>query len=173
MSVAFTRIGRILRAHGTAGEVVIEPELEADVFNPDQVMYLYDPKTDHYPIRIASVRPVTKGGHTQFFVFFGTITTRTLAESLRGKPVFVPSNLVTEAADEDEDWDLTGYAVVDSDGTVIGDVLDVIENPAHPLLEVKDGNGRFFIPFVDAYIIEIDDDRQTITVQDVDDLRTL
>jgi 16S rRNA processing protein RimM len=173
MSLGHTRIGRILRAHGTAGEVVIEPELEADVFHPDQVLYLHDPKADKIPYRIASVRKVTKGGNTQFFVFFGSVTTRNLAEALRGKPVFVPSSLVPEPEEDTDDWDITGYAVVDSDGTPIGTVLDVIENPAHPLLEVKDDAGRFFIPYVDAYVIDIDDDAETVTVQDVDALRTL
>lgn len=173
MSVGHTRIGRILRAHGTAGEVVIEPELEADVFHPDQVLYLHDPKADKIPYRIASVRKVTKGANTQFFVFFGSVTTRNLAEALRGKPVFVPSSLVPEPEEDTDDWDITGYAVVDSDGTPIGTVLDVIENPAHPLLEVKDDAGRFFIPYVDAYVIDIDDDAETVTVQDVDALRTL
>lgn len=152
---------------------MIEPELEADVFHPDQVLYLPDPIADKIPYRIASVRKVTKGGNAQFFVFFGSVTTRNLAEALRGKPVFVPSSLVPEPEEDTDDWDITGYAVVDSDGTPIGTVLDVIENPAHPLLEVKDDAGRFFIPYVDAYVIDIDDDAETVTVRDVDALRTL
>jgi 16S rRNA processing protein RimM len=173
MTMGYTRIGRILRAHGTSGEVVIEPDMETDVFTPDQVMYLYDPSSEHYPIRVTAARKVVKGGHTQFFVFFGTITTRNLAEALRGKPVFVPASLVPEPAPDDEDWDLTGYRVIDPLGTHVGDVLDVIENPAHPLLEVKGDTGSFLIPFVDAYIIDIDDENATIKVQDVDHLKDL
>jgi 16S rRNA processing protein RimM len=171
MTHAHTQIATILRAHGTAGEVAVGPEIDADLYDEGRILYAPDPVTGWMPLRILSSRRVIKGGRHQFFVIFATITTRNQAEALRGKKLHVPTDQMPDLAEEDPD--LTGYRVEDADGTRIGTVLDLLDSPAHPLLEVKDDRGRFLIPFVEAYILGIDDDEGVVTVADVDALRSL
>lgn len=171
MANGYTRIGSIQRAHGTAGEVVVGPEIDAGLFEEGRILYLSDAKAGWLPMRVAAARRVQKGDRLLFFVLFASITTRTQAETLRGKTVGYPTDQMPDLPDEDSD--LTGYQVVDADGTRIGEVLDLIDSPAHPLLEVKDDRGRFLVPFVDAYILEIDDEAAVVTVADVDALRSL
>ena len=171
MTHAHTQIATILRAHGTAGEVAVGPEIDADLYDEGRIMYAPDPVTGWMPLRILSSRRVIKGGRHLFFVIFATITTRNQAEALRGKKLHVPTDQMPDLAEEDPD--LTGYRVEDADGTRIGTVLDLLDSPAHPLLEVKDDRGRFLIPFVEAYILGIDDDEGVVTVADVDALRSL
>jgi ribosomal 30S subunit maturation factor RimM len=75
--------------------------------------------------------------------------------------------------EEDSD-DLAGYSVLDTNGNIIGDVIETLENPAHPILRLHiKGKGEVLIPFVDAYVDEVDDDEQTVTVVDIDELLEL
>lgn len=171
MTHAHTRIATILRAHGTAGEVAVGPEIDADLFDEGRILYATDPVAGWMPLRILSSRRVIKSGRPLFFVIFATITTRNQAEALRGKTLHIPTDQMPDLPEEDPD--LTGYRVEDADGTRIGTVLDLLDSPAHPLLEVKDDRGRFLIPFVEAYILGIDDDEGVVTVADVDALRSL
>ncbi len=168
----YARIGRILRAHGTTGELVVDPELDlTEVLGPDRLAYLTDPRGGPVPVRVGALRPVSKGDRLSFFLTLTTVTTRTDAEKLKGRYLFLPEDELPEY--EDEEAALDGYRLIGTDGTEYGTVLDVMENPAHPLLEVAGPNGRFFVPWVDAYVLEIDDDEATITVADLTALMEL
>ena len=61
-----------------------------------------------------------------------------------------------------ETIDITGYKVIDQDKKFIGTVLDFIDIPKNPLLNVKSEKGEVLIPATDELIIEVDDDLQEI-----------
>ena len=55
--------------------------------------------------------------------------------------------------------DLVGLKTYDEQGNYYGDVIDVIIIPNQDILEIKKGNERpMLIPFVDEYILSVDDD---------------
>ena len=67
--------------------------------------------------------------------------------------------LETEAAF----WD--GWHVQTVAGEVVGDIVDLVENPGQALLEVARPQGKTaYIPLVDAFITDVDDEACTITV---------
>lgn len=172
MSKELTSIGFISRAHGTSGDVVLDPLFESeDIYTSDHVFYLRK-NGQETPARIEKSRLVRKGDKLSFFVKFEHITDRTAAEQLKGSSVLLSSEFIPEEIEE-SDEDLIGYQVEDENGDVIGEVIDVLENPAHPLLQVKEPSGAFFIPLVEAYILGIDDEERIVVVSDISELKSL
>lgn len=167
----WTTIGFISRIHGLKGEVVLEPEFEEDLYSIDRVYYIGKPNHDPVPVRINSFKLVKKGDQQSFFVTIDQITDRTEAEKLKGLSVFLPSDDLN--IDEDSELDLIGFRIVDIEtGDDQGEVVDVIDNPAHTLLQVVE-NGAYFIPLVDEYVTEIDEFDRIIKVRDIEELKTL
>jgi 16S rRNA processing protein RimM len=86
------------------------------------------------------------------------ISDRTAAEALRGARIFVPrSSFPTVASDEFYWVDLIGTQVFNRDGVRLGEVAGLIDNGAHSVLQVRDGEApERLIPFVAAFIDQVD-----------------
>lgn len=171
MSSDLTSIGFISRAHGLAGEVVLEPFFDdAELYDTKHLFYLGKEKSA-VPARVNVFKLVRKGNQHSFFVKFEHITNRTEAEKAKGLSLYLSSELIT--IEDSSDEDLIGYQVVNEDGSEVGEIVDVVDNPAHLLLQVRADNGAFYIPFVDAYITEVDGENRVIEVSDISELKTL
>lgn len=165
-------VGYISRAHGTAGEVELKPTLNhPEIFSENQIYFLQDGRQS-VPVRAENLKLVRKGDQFSFFVKFENVTNRNEAEKLKGLSVLLPEDIIPES-DLYSDDDLIGYTVISQDNVTIGEVVDVIENPGHSLIQIKDGEGAFFVPFVDAYILEIDDENGKIITSDLSALKAI
>jgi 16S rRNA processing protein RimM len=94
------------------------------------------------------------------------VDSREAAQALRGLQVALPrDDLPAPADDEIYIADLAGLRVINREGIELGQVQDVQESGAHPLLRVvaQDGRARL-IPYVEAMIDSIDRDARTISV---------
>lgn len=172
MSKVWTSIGFISRAHGLKGEVVLEPEFDDDeLYSIDRIFYLGKSGNDPVPVRIGEQKLIQKGDQQSFFVKFEHITDRTGAEKVKGYTLFLPSDEVE--VNEYEDDDLVGYRVVREDGHPEGEVIALVENPAHILLEILGDNGAYFIPYVDEFIAGIDETNRLVIVTDVTELKSI
>jgi ribosomal 30S subunit maturation factor RimM len=102
------------------------------------------------------------------------VTDRTQAEKLKHASVFAESNAVESFMDfDDTPIDFTIFEVR-VDDTFIGSVREVIDNPAHPILMViTEGQNQLLIPFVDEYVVEVNEDQQIIQCQNLDQLADL
>ncbi len=84
------------------------------------------------------------------------VTDRNAAEALRGARIFVARSSFPSLADDEFYWvDLIGLQVVNRDGVLLGEVIDLIDNGVHSVLRVL-GETERLIPFVAAYIDEVD-----------------
>lgn len=123
-------IGRVIRPHGLRGEVVVELVTN----RPDRL----DPGTviagPRGPLRITASRPF----QARHLVQFEGIHTREQAELLRD---YVLRAEPLEDADPDTLWvhELVGAEVRDAEGTPLGEVKAVEENPASDLLVLENG----------------------------------
>lgn len=147
-------VGRIGRAHGIRGAVVVgvrtdEPELR----------FAKGSRLDTDP---SGVGPLTVAGtreHSgELLVRFEGINDRNAAEELRGTWLLVDSATIAPPDDPDEfnDTDLIGLAVRTVDGAAVGTVDDVL-HPAQDVLVVKTADAReIMIPFVKAIVPEVD-----------------
>lgn len=146
-------VGRILKAHGLRGEVVVSPITpRLERFGVGSVLYL-----DGNPVTVATNRP-----HQQRLLLgFEGVHDRSAAEQLRGR--VLTADTAPGPADEGEFWvhELVGCEVVTADGRVCGRVDAVEENPAHDLLVLDTGA---LVPIV--FVVEHTDGRIVIAPPD-------
>ena len=143
-------IGRVLKAHGLKGELVVE--VQSDVpgrFDVGQVVHVAGT-----PRTITSSR----AHQGRLLVTFDGVTDRTAAEPLRGATLTAPPADVS-GSDTYYAHELVGMAVVLEDGTWVGDVVDLVEIPSaagYDLLEVDTDGHRWLLPAADD-LVEIAD----------------
>jgi len=144
-------VGRIGRAHGIRGEVVVgvstdEPD---ERFAPGSTF-----DTDLGLLTVESMH-----WHSgQLLVKFAGCSSRNAAEDLRGVWLGVDSDTLPAPSDPDEfrDYDLVGLAVETIDGRAVGVVTD-IAHLGQDLLQVRaPGGGQLLVPFVKAIVPEVD-----------------
>ncbi|HXT91332.1 MAG TPA: ribosome maturation factor RimM [Trebonia sp.] len=147
-------VGRIGRAHGIRGAVVVgvrtdEPELR----------FANGSQLDTDPSGVGPLTVAATREHSgELLVRFVGINDRDAAEELRGTWLLVDSATIAPPDDPDEfhDTDLIGLAVRTVDGAAVGTVTDVL-HPAQDVLVVKAPDAReIMIPFVKAIVPEVD-----------------
>lgn len=130
--MALLEVGRILRAHGIRGEVVVDLVTNRQERMAAGTVF----STDEGPLRVAGARP-HKG---RWIVAFEGIGTRRDADSLRAR--VLRAEAMNEVDEPDGMWvhELIGADVVEKDGTRRGTVASVEANPASDLLVLDDGH---------------------------------
>jgi 16S rRNA processing protein RimM len=138
-------VGRIRRAHGLGGAVLVEtltgaPDL---VFAPGQRLWGGTAQGDIGPrpasLHVATVEPFPRGLRVRFREIEG----RTEAESWRDRYLLLPRSEVPEAGpDEVVLDDLVGLHAACSDGTSIGVVVGYYELRQGIVLEVERAGGE-------------------------------
>ncbi len=83
---------------------------------------------------------------------------RDAALAWRGAEVLIGRERFPATADDEYYWvDLVGCRVDDGEGHPLGEVLEVVDHGAHPLLRLAGRDGReHLIPFVAAHVGEVD-----------------
>jgi 16S rRNA processing protein RimM len=93
---------------------------------------------------------------------------RTAAEALRGARIFVARSQFPEPAADEFYWaDLTGMAVANRAGIVLGNVAGLLDNGAQSILRVQPaepGAKELLIPFVSVYVDSVDPAMRRIAV---------
>jgi 16S rRNA processing protein RimM len=154
-------VGRIGRAHGIRGDVVVgvrtdEPELRFAVGSRLDT----DP-ADGGPLTVAAVR-----WHSgELLVRFEGYRDRTAAEGLRGTWLTVDTGTLAPSDDPDvfHDHELVGLTVRTVDGTEVGVVDDVL-HPAQDVLSVRGASGEILVPFVKAIVTDVDVKAGVVTI---------
>ncbi|MBW3537352.1 MAG: ribosome maturation factor RimM [Actinobacteria bacterium] len=124
-------IGRIVRPHGLRGEVVVQLTTNrAGRLDPGTV---FDVETA--VLTVTASRPF----QDRHLVQFEGIGSREQADDLRGKVLLAEPP--EDDRDEDALWvhELIGSSVIDSDGSELGTVNSVENNPASDLLVLDNG----------------------------------
>ena len=168
----FTEIGRIVRSQGLKGEVKVD--FISD--NPDLVdtldlVYTKNHLGDFMPLRIKKIRSGVQSGNVTFFVTFEQIAERNKADQLKGYPLLLEQDKATEWLEEPDVLDFEDFTLFDhSDEQEIGEVLEVMETAAHPILVCQINQKEVMIPLVDEYVVSIDVESEYIYCQNLDQL---
>jgi len=94
------------------------------------------------------------------------IDDRTAAEGLKGCFIAAPREAMPATADDEYYWaDLIGLAVQNAEGEALGKVTTLISAGAHDVLQVNEGEAEHLIPFVPAYVDNVDTQAGVIKVQ--------
>lgn len=171
----YQQIGYIARSHGVRGEVLIIPEMYAPtLFDTLDLVRIENARGDLIPARIESVRVQKKNNRLSFFVKFEHVTDRTQAEQLKQHAVFADRKKVEPLIDREESpVDIRSFTVK-VNGHYIGTVESIIDNPAHPILEiVTDDNEKLLVPYVEEYVTAVDEKAKQIQCQNLEQLKGL
>jgi 16S rRNA processing protein RimM len=134
-------VGRIVKAHGLRGEVVVEAvSNRPERFAPGAVLYAGERAL---PVRRAGPQggpdPSGRMSRARWIVSFEGVDDRNEAERLRG--TVLTGDLLAHGDDADELWvhELVGSELLDPAGRVLGRVAAVEANPASDLLVLESG----------------------------------
>jgi len=170
-------VGRVVDAWGVKGWIKVQPfsnEPEALLAAPQWFLLAAEGPTAPKPG--ASVRPLppvlqVKGArrHGDMVVASAPeVPDRTAAEALKGARIFVSRANFPKADDGEYYWvDLLGLTVVNRQGEVLGQVSDLLDTGPHTVLRIADAKaegGERLVPFVDAYVDDVNLAERRITV---------
>jgi len=158
-------VGRVVRAHGVTGELVVEVRTD-------------DPDTRFAPgttLRAKPSRGVPERDYVvdsarehsgRLLVRLDGVADRTAADSMRGTLFLVDSADLPPIEEPDEFYDhqLEGLQVVTTTGTPVGSVAEVLHTAAGELLSVRTEGGEVLVPFVSAIVTAVSLTDQTIEI---------
>jgi 16S rRNA processing protein RimM len=158
-------VGRVVRAHGVTGELVVEVRTD-------------DPDTRFAPGTTLRAKP-SRGGRERDYVVDSArehsgrllvrldgVADRTAADSMRGTLFLVDSADLPPIEEPDEFYDhqLEGLQVMTTTGTPVGSVAEVLHTAAGELLSVRTEGGEVLVPFVSAIVTTVSLTDQTIEI---------
>lgn len=153
-------VGRIGKPHGIRGEVTLDVRTDEPDrrFAPGTTLRAEAPAgADRRPTSLTVAR--ARWHQSTLLVTFEELGDRTAAEAVRGTVLHatIGPDEVPEDPEEYYDHQLVGLAVVDLDGTALGQVKAVVHGSAQDLLTVRTPDGRdALVPFVAALVPEVD-----------------
>lgn len=90
---------------------------------------------------------------------------RNAAEAIEGWYIGAPREALPKPGADEYYWgDLVGLAVSNEAGEPLGTVSGLISTGAHDVLQVQEGDNERLIPFVAAYVLDVDLANRTIRV---------
>ncbi|MCS6884582.1 MAG: ribosome maturation factor RimM [Acidobacteriota bacterium] len=166
-------IARIVRPHGTKGEVIAELETDfPERFSNVKSVYLCS---------TTSSSQVTKTLLESFWFHKGRVilkfagyNNRSSAETLRSYRVKIPKEeLVNLPEDTYYEFELIGCKVLKEDKSYIGEVIALMPTGSVPNLVVKGSDREYLIPFASAICIEVDISAKLIVISPPEGLLSL
>jgi len=144
-------VGRVLRPHGLAGEVVVEVSTDVEErFDPGSTLRL---GPSGRRVEVEHSRPFGD----RLLVRFAGMADRDAAEALRGLDLTVDRAEVPSApAGTFYHFELLDCACYDATLGELGQVRALHEDGGGLLLEVVSGERRLLVPFVDPFVVRID-----------------
>ena len=150
-------LGRIVAPFGVGGWVRVHP------FGDDPLSWKkipqwwlgQDPEGKEWvPYTLNGCREHGKGG---IVASFAEIPDRDAAEAINGRFVAAPREALPGTAKDEYYWaDLVGLDVFNAAGIRLGKVTGLLSTGAHDVLQLQDGDAERLIPFVAAYVTEVD-----------------
>lgn len=156
------KVGKIVGTHGLKGELKIRSnsDFSEERFKKGNFL-IVKYQGDDLELEIISSR-VHKGNYLVVFKDYQDIN---LVEKYIGS--FVYGLKDEELLDDDEYFyeDLIGLEVISTDNRVIGPVTSIYDNGKQDILNIDYKGKNVMIPYVDAFIKDVDMDNKTIIVQ--------
>ena len=151
------RIGQVLKSNGRDGELLVSfigiaPE-EIDLEEPVFIEF------DGLPVPFY-FESFSQRGNTRALVRLTGVHNLTDADELAGATLYAEDDLY-----EDEEEDLTGWTVLDADGTRVGTVSAHEDIPGNPCIWVETGHGECLLPLREELVLEVDEEKQTLQIE--------
>jgi 16S rRNA processing protein RimM len=168
---AFIIVGRVRKAHGIRGEVVVEPITDAPdaIFASGHRVFAGtaagDIASDRAELHVESSRPFNDG----YLIGFAEVPDRNAAETWRGRYLLLPADeLPPPREDQVYVHELPGMRVELEDGQLVGTVEETYELPQGLAIDVRRAPPRdqetVLVLFDERTIASVDRDARLIVV---------
>lgn len=148
-------VGRVVKAHGLRGELVVEPSTDnaEERFAPGVVLQVAGGPA----ARALTITAARRHGE-RLLVTAAEVADRDAAEALRRALLAAPGSAEdTGDVDEFHDHQLEGLVAELTDGTVVGTVSAVAHGAGGELLVIEPaGGGELLVPFVKQIVPTVD-----------------
>ena len=161
-------LGRIVKPHGILGEVKISLfNSKSETLRVGQSVWVGLDEKDYESYVIEKLNLQFEKSRLKF----NNINDRNSAELLRNFTLSVCRDEFPETVDEEFYLiDLIGFNVVDQAGKEVGEISDIMENPANDILMISDGDKEHLIPLVDDFVTLFDFEKKQVTINLIDGL---
>ena len=148
------RIAQVLKSNGRDGELLVSFTLIApeDIDLEEPVFVEFDGLP--VPFYFESFQ---QRGNSRALVRLTGVPSLADADELAGAALLVEDGLY-----EDDGEDLTGWTVLDADGTRVGTVSAHEDIPGNPCVWVRTKKGEALLPLHDQLVLSVDEDAQTL-----------
>jgi 16S rRNA processing protein RimM len=155
-------VGRILRAHGIRGEVVVERFGEGEEVLGTGARVHGHKGSLRMTLEVEGAKP-----HKQdFIVAFAGVVDRNEAEALKGTTLLVEADRLPPLPEGTYyNFQLEGLTVKTVDGEVLGTLEAVLDTGAHPVLTVRGNRGEVLLPSVEEVVREVDLEKGLMIVE--------
>ncbi len=168
----FLAVARVVRAHGTRGELVCEIVSEfPQRFRKTRTLY-FSPsgKTTAgeppVPRTVISARIVPRAQGAQLLLQVEGIANRDAATALRGALIQVPEPEAWRLPRGRYYWhQIIGLRAQTVDGRELGTVKDILETGANDVYVVQTGRGELLIPAIKSVVKAIAPERGVMTIE--------
>lgn len=160
------KVAQIINTHGLKGEcklylVTDDPQHR---FEKGRVLHLEDGRT------LTVVRYREQKGFG--YCYFEGIDSIEKAEQLKTKNLFIAQDDLPELEEGQYYYhELMNCTVYNEEKENLGEVVDILETGANLVLRVKSKNTSFLLPFVPAFIVNVNKDAHEIIIREMDGLR--
>ncbi|MDB4908631.1 MAG: Ribosome maturation factor rimM [Gemmatimonadetes bacterium] len=166
--VSYVLVGRVRKAHGIRGEVVVETLTDAPdaIFASGARVFVGDSAGALDPKRGELTVVKSSDFKEGLLVKFDSIADRNEADLWRGRYLLVPeSEIAPPSEDQVFIHALYGMAVRDMGGESIGVVKEVYDLPQGLLLEIeRAGKPDVLVPFHESSVHEVDSESRVIVL---------
>ncbi len=167
-------VGRVVKAHGISGEVVVEIRTDdpAERFAPGTTLRA---RRSRNPQERSYVVDSVREHSGRLLVRLVGVGDRDAADALRGSLFIVESDDLPPIDEPDTYYDhqLEGLRVRTVSGADVGVVAEVLHTAAGELLAVKGDSGEVLVPFVGAIVTSVSLDDGTVDIDPPDGLLDL
>lgn len=158
--------GQIINTRGLRGECRIYPSTDEPELRFKKGVKFKTDKGEELTVRQATPYKNT------WYIFFEEIDSIEKAEKLKGQNLWIEESDLPET-DENEYYyhELMNCTVFNQHGENLGTVSDILETGAHLNLRVSKEDTSFLLPFVDAFVKDVDRNKKEIVIEEMEGLR--
>lgn len=150
------KVGKVLKAQGIKGEIKAACLLD----NAEMLKHVKQMYFNNKPYNVRKLR--CDGGF--FFVQFEEVTDRNAAENLRGWDILCEKSDLHLDTGRFFVEDVVGCRVTLEDGTLVGEVCDVLQYGAADVYVCKNGDKEVSFPFLKDLVLSVNTDSKSIVL---------
>lgn len=163
---SWVEVGRVLRAHGLAGVLLVELHSDdaANLLAAPQVLLEGSARKSAFGLVRAERQPSAARG-ARARLWLRGVADRNAAEAWAGARVSIPEDALAALPEGEFYWrDLLGARVCRADGSALGEIAEIWPTPAHDVLVVRDGARTRLLPARQDALVRFDRAARTLVV---------